>query len=291
LGQISRTISDAIDAHELFMRIEKGNKPGSVSVTIHRLRGFFPDQELWLDDLTPAMCQRYYEELTKRLAVDTHRNVLVQVRTFLNWCVKKTWIETNPLDGVEGIGRRRHGKPQLRIDEARKWMAAAVDYANSGEVGAVVAMTALLLAMRASEIVKRQVRDLDDGGRLLWIDDTKTEAGRRTLEVPAVLQPHLLRLAENRPAEQMLFGLHDRSFVRRWVRRICTAAKVPMVCAHSMRGLHSTLSRERGITGEVVATALGHVDKRVTEQSYTRPEAISNAQQRRVLEVLNGGRK
>lgn len=291
LGQVSRTISDAIEAHELFMRVEKGNKPGSISVTIHRLRSFFPDQQLWLDDLTPAMCQRYYEELTKHVAVDTHRNVLVQVRTFLEWSVKKTWIEKNPLDGVQGIGRRRHGKPQLRIDEARKWMAKAVEAADQGKVGAVVAMAALLLALRASEILKRQVRDLDDDGRLLWIEDTKTEAGRRTLEVPTVLCGYLVRLAKNRQPTDLLFGNHDRGFVRRWVQRICTAANVPPVCAHSMRGLHSTLSREHGITGEVVATALGHLDKRITERSYTRPEAISNAQQRRVLAVLDGGRK
>jgi hypothetical protein len=32
----------------------------------------------------------------------------------------KGWIVRNPLDGVEGVGRRRHGKEQLRIDEARK---------------------------------------------------------------------------------------------------------------------------------------------------------------------------
>jgi hypothetical protein len=34
------------------------------------------------------------------------------------------------------------------------------------------------------------VRDLDDEGRLLWIPETKTEAGKRTLPVPEVLNPH-----------------------------------------------------------------------------------------------------
>jgi hypothetical protein len=32
--------------------------------------------------------------------------------------------------------------------------------------------------MRATEIVSRVVRDLDDEGRLLWIPDSKTEAGQ-----------------------------------------------------------------------------------------------------------------
>jgi hypothetical protein len=37
-------------------------------------------------------------------------------------------------------------------------------------------------------------RDVDDDGRLLWIPATKTPAGRRTVEVPEVLRPHLVRL-------------------------------------------------------------------------------------------------
>ncbi|MFN2530924.1 MAG: amidohydrolase family protein, partial [Pyrinomonadaceae bacterium] len=35
----------------------------------------------------------------------------------------------------------------------------------------------LLLGPRASELVRRNVRDVDDGGRLLWIGATKTAAG------------------------------------------------------------------------------------------------------------------
>ena len=55
----------------------------------------------------------------------------------------------------------------------------------------MAAMMSLLMGMRASEIVSRIVRDLDDEGRLLWIPETKTEAGKRTLPVPEVLQPYL----------------------------------------------------------------------------------------------------
>ena len=97
---------------------------------------------------------------------------------------------------VEGIGKRRHGKAQLRVDEARKWVAKAVELADKGEAGAVAALLALVMGMRAGEIVSRVVRDLDDDGKLLWIPDSKTEAGRRTLQVPAFLQPLLKALAK-----------------------------------------------------------------------------------------------
>ena len=69
----------------------------------------------------------------------------------------------------------------------------AVALADDGEAGAVAALLALVMGMRANEIVSRVVRDLDDDGKLLWIPDSKTEAGRRTLQVPELLRPLLRR--------------------------------------------------------------------------------------------------
>jgi len=65
----------------------------------------------------------------------------------------------------------------------------------------------MLMGLRAKEIVERVVRDVDDDGRLLWIPESKTEAGRRAQEVPAVLKPYLLRLVEGKkPEEEDLRG-------------------------------------------------------------------------------------
>jgi integrase len=100
------------------------------------------------------------------------------------------------------------------------------------------------MGMRANEIVSRVVRDLDDDGKLLWIPDSKTEAGRRTLQVPELLRPLLKALAEGKSPDAKLFGYHWLDWVRRWVKRICEAPGVPKVTAHGMRGLHSTLAVE-----------------------------------------------
>src|SRR4029079_18029117 len=139
--------------------------------------------------ITPAKGAELYAGLRRRkakggkvLAVDSHRNILAEARSFLKWCHGKRWIVRNPLDEVEGVGRRRHGKEQLRIDEARKWQAKAIGLADKGESGAVAAMMCLVMGMRCSEIVSRVVRDLDDDGQLLWIPDSKTWAGRRKLQ-------------------------------------------------------------------------------------------------------------
>ena len=136
--------------------------------------------------------------------------------------------------GGRGVGKRRHGKPQLRVDEARRWLTKAVELADSGEAGAAAAaaLLAFVMGMRASEIVNRVVRDFDDDAKLLWIPDSKTEAGRRTLQVPTILQPLMKQIAHGKSPAAMLFGHHWRDWVRKWVKRICEAAGVPKVTAH-----------------------------------------------------------
>src|SRR5262249_44423046 len=127
-------------------------------------------------------------------------------------------------------------------------------------------------------------------GRLLWIPESKTEAGRRTLVVPDMLRPLLSSLAEGKKSTDLLFGQHDRSWPRKWGQKICREVRVPEVTAHGMRGLHSTLALEAGQTAPVVAAALGHESPTTTLASYAAPGAGTAARQRRTLQVLEGGR-
>ena len=113
--------------------------------------------------------------------------------------------------------------------------------------------------------------------------------GTAKLQVPELLQPYLIRLANGRRSDVLLFWGLWRDFPRRWVQKICKAAGVPEVSAHGMRGLHSTLAVDSGITAYAVASALGHESFRTTAASYAKPEAIAGAQQKRMLSVLAGG--
>jgi hypothetical protein len=108
----SKTLEEAFDLYEQFLRFEKENKSDSVSATLIRLRSFFPDTELIVNAVKPAMALGYYTAYrtkscprTKRPpAVDTHRNVLAEAKTFLGWCVKKKFAPINALGEVEGVG-------------------------------------------------------------------------------------------------------------------------------------------------------------------------------------------
>ena len=304
-----RTIGEAKTEYMRHLLEVKGNKPGSVEDVMYRLGVFFTEvddrgqvvrdlADVTLGSITPAKGEALYASLRSRktqhggmLSVDSHRTMLAGAKTFFRWCViEKKWLARNPLDVVKGIGKVRHGKEQLRIDEARKWMVEAHRQADAGQAGAVAAMTSLVMGMRASEIVSRVVRDLDDGGALLWIPDSKTLAGRRKLQVPEFLQPYLVELARGRDPQAALFGEHWRDWPRKWVQRICRAAGVPKVSAHGMRSLHGTLAVDSGITSHAVASALGHESFKTTAESYAKREAVAGAQQKRALAVLTGGR-
>ena len=126
-AQVGRTIDEAINDYEVHLRDVKQNKPASCTATAWRLRRFFVETDLMLRKLTPDRCRKLYEQLAttpsertgKPLAPDSHRNLLAEAKTFLGWCTtEQRWLKANPLIEVVGRGRRRHGKPQLRIDEA-----------------------------------------------------------------------------------------------------------------------------------------------------------------------------
>ncbi len=242
----------------------------------------------------------------KAVSADTHRNVLAQVKSFLGWCHSRGWLRENPCAGIKGIGKRRPrnkslGKDgnTLRVKQARAWYVKAVELVERGDEGATAALVALLLGMRASEITTRRVVDLDEDsapGDLLWIPCSKTPAGRRTLEVPEVLRPLLVRSTADKQPDAYLFEADDgkphwRDWILHNVHRVCDAAEVPRVTAHSLRGLLATLTAERGLAGHLIAATLGHDDERTTMTAYAGPGAAAAGAGRRGLVLLKGGKK
>lgn len=316
LERSDHTTETALAKYKEHLRT-KGNKTDSVRQTLWVIGLFFPEP-IHLVSITPKRAQKLYDDMRTRPtartgeppSVDTHRGGLAQVRTFLAWCIEQSWYrEANPFAGVKGVGKRRpRGKSlgksgnELRVKETRAFYLKAVELADGGDQGAIAALVALLLGMRASEIVSRKVADLDDDeapGDLLWIPCSKTPAGRRTLEVPFELQPFLLDMAEGKTPDRYLFECereqdafgkpHTRDWVLDQVHRICDEARVPQVTAHAMRGQLTTLSKERGLAGHLVAATLGHAGERMHETAYARPGATQTGINRRGLKLLNGG--
>jgi integrase len=281
-------VREALEKYEVNLRA-KGLKPRSIVAVEQRLRRLMtPMLERRLVRLTNSACSELYQQLAASgVAVATHRNTLIYARTWGKWMVGQRLWKTNLWREVEGFGKRNRGKLQLRIDEARTWMEWAVFMAQR-EPGPVAALLAAVMGLRAGEIVGLRCRDVDDGTKVLWVDGTKSEMSRRVLEVPQVLRDLLGRCITGRRGDDLVFETDQVAYVRRWVRKICVRAGVPIVSAHGMRGLHATLAMSAGSIAHVVAAQLGHASPDVTMRHYADAGAVAAASAKRVELVLVG---
>lgn len=294
-----QTIADALAEYQDYLLRVRGATTASHIV---RAIGRFLNENTSLGAISAAHAASLYIAETRRvisskgqpIAAASHHTLLQQCRRFYAWAVEQGYASQNPFASVKPIGKPKVGKSQLRIDEARGFVALAVKKAQKGDAAATCALMALLLGMRASEVLHRVVRDLDDGGKVLWIPRGKTDNARRRLEVPEVLRPLLLQLADGKSPLDLLFGTspvhRGKPLSDAWlwdhVRKLCDQAGVPRVSTHSLRGLHSTLALEAGATASAVAAALGHGSFQITAKHYAAPGTLERVRSKAVAQTL-----
>jgi integrase len=279
---LGRTVSDAINA---FMA-QSTMKPRSQKTFTQRLRGITGKQERLLRKLTPQVARDHFAMRAQKTSGDTQFHELASAHAFAKWCISKGWLKVDPFVGLKPTKPRKRGKPQLRIDEARKFIDTCL---AEDSPAATAGALALFCGMRASSVTDRTVRDLDDGCRVLWIENDKTEAGDRRLEVPEVLRARLAALAAGRPGGAKLFVNGNRDWLRYHTRRLAKTAGVSMVSPHGLRGTHASLARKE-VSTEHVARTLGHAGTAITHRHYIAPGIEREIEQRAVLAVLQGGK-
>ena len=120
-------------------------------------------------------------------------------------------LGSSPFSAVTPVGKPNSGKTQLRIEEARRFVQVALtDYGTRRNPMALAAVMALTMGLRASEILKRQIRDLDDDCGILWIDHGKTRNAKRHLRIPEFIRPHLRKLIESQLQDSFVFRSERR---------------------------------------------------------------------------------
>ena len=302
------TVRQAIDDYLADCR-QRGLRETGIGSTRTRLRTLFGVDDARsggeLAAVTPARARTLVEQLAAPRfyksgkprpprAVDYRRGILAEAGTWARWLVERGKLKRDPFAGLKIKGRRRRGKPQLTIEEAQRFAGHCLEAAAGGDLNALIAVIDLYLGPRSSEVTDRLVRDVDQGGTVLWIPDSKTEAGKRRLHVPPTVAPLLVALCTGpdgkpRPPRERLFHDRNRHTTYNHVHRLCDEAKVPRVCPQSLRGLHATLATEAGETSRAVAAALGHESPAITRASYIRPGTVEGVGNRRALAVLQGG--
>lgn len=291
------TVKQAVDALLEEMR-KAGNAQSTIDTNEFRLWHFFqlPQNSnrplRWLS----TRGQELYDAAQVRRSADTHQAELALAKQLGDLALKRRWLRVNPFAIVEPVGKKTHGstKPRLRVDESRKLREYCL--AEPGDQHRVLTLAYMLLGSRASELVKRTVRDLDDNGHLLWIERTKTIAGTRRLGIPDELRVLLLGLAKGKAPDAPLFTREDGKIATRYwayhhVKRILREAKVPELPPQALRRTHSDLADEAGQSAIAIARHLGQTSATVTNRSYRDKNVAADARVERTLRVISGGRR
>lgn len=290
------TIEHALDDYREHME-RKGNRQKSIATTMTRLTNWLAGKAV---AITEPKLKTIYQQRIDATSVDTARNELSEVKTFFRWLVKQKRIKSSPAEGIDGIGRRNKGKPQLRQSEAQRFAEACIELYNSrhrGYEAGLANLMALVLGMRASEICSLRLRDIDYHARgcTVWIDRGKTDAATRRLEAPAMLQPLLLRqiaLSKKRCSDWLFAardsdsGHRERTWLRKSARRIAALADVPYAPPHGLRGTCATLASDAGTAGSAVARQLGHERLITTKEHYMENGTLERANAARMANAL-----
>ncbi len=285
------SISDAIGRYLGWLG-KRGVKPVTLSNSERFLGLYFAGKTgRPIKTITPHQAQKLYDAMATRkhnrgtgYAAATHRAALTEAKRFAGWCVKRGLLRHNPVAGIEPVGRKNRGKEQLRGDEARKLLDYCLASYGNGNQHALIPLMCLGLALRASEVCGLDARDVDDGGQTLWITRSKTEAGKRRLEVAGPIAACLAHQAKGRIGP--LFGKCTPAMVYHHVTRICARAGVTVVCPHGLRGTHATLAASKGATSALLMEALGHTSIAVTRAHYIQGGTMEAAEAREAMRQL-----
>jgi integrase len=279
----SRSIGQAV---EEYLVATKSDKDASNVAKRARLVAMFrlPKEDRLLVSINTAIAKRLYARRVEECAAATHHNELGYARTFFKWCLSQGWLRYNPWLEVQPVGTPNRGKPKLRINDSRKFFAALV---GDVSVQSSAVMTAFLLGMRATEVIDRRVKDLDDDGRLFWITEAKSRAGDREIEIPEVLRQRLLLLAQGKDPEDYLYGTMTRQTLWQAVKVFAKRAGVPDISPHGLRGSALTKRVRNGGSIEEVAEYAGHADAGKTLRGhYLAPGAVESARGKQLVELL-----
>ena len=287
----TRTVGIAMEEYLAHLRVaggksREGLRESSLKTARYRLTAFFrlKEGDKALAGLTPAAVRRLYERRCDEVRSDTHRGELVLAQAACEWWARQGWIRGNVAEGIEPVGAKHARKAQPRVSEARLFLAAAL---GEGTREGLAAATCLLMGLRASEVCELTVRDLDDGGRLLWITQGKTENASRRIRTPSIIRPRLLELSVGKTPAERLFPDLTRHALHYHVKRLCDVAGIGKFGPHALRKAFVTLAIEGGGSGggssvaavlEGVQRDVGHgIGSDVTLTSYAAAGAVESA--------------
>jgi integrase len=249
----------------------------------HRLSEITAEE---IDRYKAAKVREREQRLVERpLSNNSINKTLTRLSQILEVAVEYGHLDRNP---ARGRRRRLKGEPRRRASMGAEQVKALLQAAGCQANRALLATAIMGGGLRISELTALRWRDVDLARALLWVAQSKTEAGVRQVELDPALRDELAEYraaTDPRPADYLFpgraGGRRDRHAVRNRVLYPAIGranealaeqglpAISPEVTFHSLRRTYASLCAEAGVDAAWTAAQIGHTDSRFTINVYT----------------------
>lgn len=260
------------------------------------IKAFEPFKGVKLSEVTAKLIQGYVNEKAKTVSADTVLKHYSNIHKFLDYCCDLELLERNPATRIKLPKKKRN----------RVGMAYTADQLKSlcelfvGDVLHDIVAFASIYGLRRSEIAGLNWAHIDmdsdrfivchtavtANGKILYVDETKSEASRRTLpltkSVKTLLTEIQKRQAENKAS--MGAAYTDSGYVFTWddgtpikpeyisnhFADVLKRSSLPKIRFHDLRHSVATLLHSSGGCDlKDIQTWLGHADISTTANIYS----------------------
>jgi integrase len=291
---MSMFVSELIAAHDgwLSMRRSEGTriKYGQHLKAFQEWAGNRPIESITAQEIE----FEFLGPWAQTVSAATLRNRIAALRSLFEFCERFEYIDRNPMRRIESPPRDEKMGNWLRPEDD-----LALQEAAATPIERIVVMLLRYTGLRVSEACSLRWTDvnLEASPPTLTVRTSKTNAGKRTIPVPAVLVPslrswrHYLECRDVYTTDGLVLTTRNRTpmwpqFVWRIVVRVGERAGIGHITPHGLRRTYGSALINNGCRLEAVSKALGHANTTVTERSYAAltDERIASE----VLEAMGG---
>lgn len=222
-----------------------------------------------IDNITPEAVAGFQIYLTQNgLAPSTIRGYMATLKTFLSWCVVRSYLPANPAVDVKLPPQKKREVRWLERDNAKKLLKAVKGHVLEGTV-----RTILGLGLRRSEMVRLEWRDINFNVDIVRVRGTKTDNALREVPLPKDLAKYFKKLHRSEEIPNVLCNTDGRPWnkdsLNSSLRRFRRIGSFPVDWNFQMlRATYGSLLVQQGIPIAHVSMALGHSDVRITQWWY-----------------------
>jgi len=234
--------------------------------------GHMPIRAIRLSHVREIVASWEREQMTAA-TIRTHMNYM---RPVFKLAIQDDIISKDPTIGLQ-LPPLRHGKGTiLNPEQCRTLLSAAPDgYWRAFHI-------LLATGLRIGEFMDLTVGDVDCARRVLVVKESKTETGKREINLSEndveVLRQQIGSLGEESSnPDTILFRSTEgkrlvyRNFSQRVLKKVIIATGLPHFTFHDLRKTHATMLVAAGYDPKVIQQRMGHSNIETTLKFYAQP--------------------